>query len=567
VFGKNSAERSLLRWCMRQEARRLAVGMGCSVVLQAGLIAIPWCLKQALDDGIIPGDLRIALIWAAVIVGLGGLVVCAEIGRALTMRVAADSVGNRLRRRVLEHVLKLDQTALSRFGHGDLATRATRDTDLLHFWVYGLSLWAQLLTALVLVTAAIGSLEPVLLLVVAAMVPPLVVLNLIYPKRYARAARELASAHSDRADSVADLLTATLAVRGIGGEPVLVRQHDERSAVVTDRTRKMAAIAAGWASTVPMVPRLAIAAGVAVGGLSVLDQDLTIGGLVAFTSWMATVTTAVAVLVDRLDQRSQALVAAGRISEILQLGPVNDGGDADRLPGGGALVAEDLVVRFGERVAVGPVRLAVEPGEFVAVTGPIGSGKSTLLRALGRVVAPSAGTVRYAGTDLAAVSGGAVRRSITFVPQRPVLLSGTIAENLRLGRDQLTDSQVRAACEVAAILTDIEGFPDGFETVVGERGATLSGGQIQRLALARALLQPCDVLLLDDVTSAVDVATEQAILARVRAWSPRTSIVFAAYRQAVLDAADRVVTLPAPGGAGVAPSPLADGTVEEALHG
>lgn len=562
MFGKNRAERSLLRWCMRQEARRLAIGMACSVVLQAGLIAIPWCLKQALDDGIIPGDQRVALLWAAVVIGVGGVVVCAEIGRAITMRVAADSVGNRLRRRVLSHVLKLDQAALSRFGHGDLSTRATRDADLLHFWVYGLSLWAQLVTALVLVAAAIGSLEPMLLLVVVATVPPLVVLNLIYPKRYAKAARELAGAHSSRADSVADLLTATLAVRGIGGERVLVRQHDARSAVVTERTRRMAAIAAGWASTVPMVPRLAIAAGVAVGGLAVLDQELTIGGLVAFTSWMATVTTAVAVLVDRLDQRSQALVAAGRIGEILALGPVLSPGDeADRLPGGGALVASDLVVRFGDRVAVGPVRLTVAPGEFVAVTGPIGSGKSTLLRALGRVVTLSSGTVEYAGIDLASVSAGAIRRSITFVPQRPVLLSGTIAENLRLGRDHLTDAELRAACEVASIASDIEDFADGYETVVGERGATLSGGQIQRLTLARALLQPCDVLLLDDVTSAVDVATERAILTRLREWSPETSIVCAAYRQAVLDTADRVVTLPAPS------SRVADGTFEEALHG
>jgi ATP-binding cassette subfamily B protein len=543
-------DKALLRWCVRQEGRRIALGLGASVALQTAYVAIPWCVANALDHGITKGDALTTLEWALVIVGFGALLMVGEIIRGITMRIAADSVGNKLRMRILERVLVLDQQSLDKYGHGDLSMRATRDADLLHFWVYGLSLWAQVITTFVLVGAAIGTLEPLLLAVAGAAVPFLVVLNLFYPKQFGRATGELANAHSARANAVEELLSATVAVRGIGGETALVRRHDEHSAVVTDKTHDTARIAANWASQVPMIPRLAIAAGIGVGGMAVLDGALTIGGLVAFISWMQTVTIAVAVLVQRLDQRAQALVSAGRIVEILNLRTDVPPDAIDELTPGGQLEARGVSVAIDGRNVLDQVSLTARAGELVAVTGPTGSGKSTLLRALARSLAPSRGVVTYGGVDLASVTPDAARRRITLVPQRPLLLSGTIADNLRLGR-AISDDELQRACEITTIAEDIAEFPEGYQTEVGERGTTLSGGQVQRLALARSLLQKCDVLLLDDATSAVDVATERKVLERLRAWASDTAIVFATHRQAVLDAADRVVPLALPAEVGI----------------
>ena len=537
--------KALLRWCVRQEGRRIAVGLAASVALQTAYIAIPWCVAKALDEGITQGDWQTTLRWALVVVGFGVVLMVGEIIRGVTMRIAADSVGNKLRMRILDHALRLDAQALDKFGHGDLSMRATRDADLLHFWIYGLSLWAQVITTFVLVGTAIGTLEPVLLLVAGAAVPFLVVLNLVYPKQFGVATGELANAHSARANAVEELLSATVAVRGIGGETALVRRHDEHSAVVTDKTHNTARIAANWASQVPMIPRLAIAAGVGVGGMAVLNGSMTIGGLVAFISWMTTVTIAVAVLVQRLDQRAQALVSAGRIVEILNLRTELAPDAVDDVPPGGRIEAHVVSVTTDGRRILDPVSLSAGPGELVAVTGPTGSGKSTLLRVLSRALRPTEGRATYAGIDLASVTPDAARLRITLVPQRPLLLSGTIADNLRLGRT-LSDEELQWACEITTIAEDIAEFPEGYETEVGERGTTLSGGQVQRLALARSLLQKCDVLLLDDVTSAVDVTTERKILERLRAHAHDTAIVFATHRQAVLDVADRLVKLTLP---------------------
>ncbi|MBN9185321.1 MAG: ATP-binding cassette domain-containing protein, partial [Microbacterium sp.] len=182
--------------------------------------------------------------------------------------------------------------------------------------------------------------------------------------------------------------------------------------------------------------------------------------------------------------------------------------------------------------------------ETVALTGPTGSGKSSILRALVRLDDLLSGTVTFAGTPLADAEWAQVRRRVGYVPQRPVLLSGTIAENLGLGLEPPPGAErLREACRAAAIDDHIDSLPEGYETLVGEGGTTLSGGQVQRLAIARALLAGTPVILLDDVTSAVDTGTEATILDGLRRIDPDVALVVVTHRPAVLDMADRVVTL------------------------
>ncbi|CAO5157137.1 ABC-type multidrug transport system, ATPase and permease component [Frankia sp. AiPs1] len=539
----SSTGRRLLRERLRPRRRELTFGALATIVQQVAMLALPWCIQRALDRGITPGSVDETVRWAipaalvAVAFSLGGMAGLRWSGRA------AARVAHGLRASIVERVAAFDRPALARYGHGDLAMRATRDVDLVRLWVQSLSIWIRIAVTIVVVLPAFALLDPLLLVVGVVTIPLVALANAFFPGRFDVANDQLSEAFGARADAVDDLLTASAAVRGIGGEAELVRRHHERSAAQTGHTMAAARISASWTAIPPAVPRLAIAAGLAIGGTAALHGDLTIGGLVAFTSWMTTLTLAVTIAVDLLASRGQARVAATRIAEILDT-PVSadDPADAEVPPPGGELVARGITAVHDGRPVLGPVDLRVAAGEFVAVTGPTGSGKTTLARLLCRLEDPQAGTVSLGGVDLRRVARVELSSRIGLVPQRPLILAGTVADNLRVGRE-FDLGALRAAAEVAAVDDFVSNLPDGYDTSLGERGATVSGGQGQRLALARGLLGRPDVLILDDVTAAVDAATEATILARLRAWAPRTALVVISHRPSVLAAADRVLYL------------------------
>ncbi|MEU8820496.1 ABC transporter ATP-binding protein [Actinoplanes sp. NPDC048796] len=530
----------LLRWALRDSARGVTASWIGGLGYQAGLILLPWCLGQALDEGITPGDRSPLLSWAAATLAVSVALTGAEFAMRWWATLAGVRTGNRLLLRLSERVLGWDAVTAHRFSAGDLVTRGTRDVEQITIWISTVPSLASGVLGLFTVLVVVATLDPMLAVVGLGTVPLLIAVNLWYPRRYEAANAALSAAHGARADAVEDLLSASTAVRGLGGEQVLVERHHEASATVHDRTLALARIAAGWAANAPFVPWLATAAGLAFGGLAVLDGRFSVGGLVSFASWMTLLGRQVMMLTFRFGQLGDAWTAAGRIEAVLSAESEMYDKATSLLPAG-ALATDGVSVELPEREPLRLPDLSVGPGEFVAVVGPVGTGKTTLLRLLARLADPSTGAIRYGGTDLRDAAIADVRDTITIVGQRPLLLSGTIAENLRLGRTELTDGQLREACRIAGILEHIESLPEGFATEVGERGSTVSGGQLQRLALARGLLRGARVLLLDDVTSAVDARTEQRILDGLRELD--VTIVFATSRTAVRDRADRVVDL------------------------
>ncbi|HLV58773.1 MAG TPA: thiol reductant ABC exporter subunit CydD [Natronosporangium sp.] len=203
----------------------------------------------------------------------------------------------------------------------------------------------------------------------------------------------------------------------------------------------------------------------------------------------------------------------------------------------------DVTVAYDRTVALSGVSLRIMPGERVALIGPSGSGKSTLLALLLGFVRPTAGRVVVGGVDLADADLDAWRRALAWVPQRPHLFAGTLADNIRLGAPDATAGAVRAAVSAAALDEVVAGLPDGLDTVLGERGYGLSSGQRQRVALARAFLRDAPVVLLDEPTAQLDAASEAAVCeATARLVAGRTTLLVA-HRPALLSLADRVVRL------------------------
>ncbi|MFE1444185.1 thiol reductant ABC exporter subunit CydD [Streptomyces sp. NPDC058739] len=244
---------------------------------------------------------------------------------------------------------------------------------------------------------------------------------------------------------------------------------------------------------------------------------------------------------------AEGLAAAEEIFEVLET-PVPDAGTGPAPAGALSLDLDGVRVRYPGRTAdaVTEVTLTVRPGETVALVGPSGAGKSTLLHMLLGFVRPTAGQVRIGGADLAGTDLEQWRSRVAWVPQRPHLYAGTIADNVRLARPDADDTAVRQALRDAGALEFVDALPLGAATVLGEDGAGLSAGQRQRLALARAFLADRPVLLLDEPTAALDGETEAEIVAAVRRLSAGRTVLLVVHRPALLAVADRVVRLEAP---------------------
>jgi ATP-binding cassette, subfamily B, bacterial len=286
-----------------------------------------------------------------------------------------------------------------------------------------------------------------------------------------------------------------------------------------------------------------------VGAHDIQTHAMTAGQLVQFFFLAVIVAGGVGALSETWGDVQRAAGASERLMELLHTVPaVTAPANPVRLPATaqGAVRFKDVSFRYPTRpdtAALDDFSLAVTPGEAIALVGPSGAGKSTVFQLLLRFFAAQEGTITFDGVDTASVDPTELRKHIALVAQDPAIFSGTIADNIRYGRPEASDAEVRRAAEAAAAAEFIERLPDGYQSLVGERGTTLSGGQRQRIAIARAMLRNAPLLLLDEATSALDAENEQLVqtgLANLMAG--RTTIVIA-HRLATIQKLKRIVVM------------------------
>lgn len=301
-------------------------------------------------------------------------------------------------------------------------------------------------------------------------------------------------------------------------------------------------------------PLLAVLSGSAVlivlyfGGKAVISGHIGLGAFIAFTMYLSMLIWPMIALgwVVSLYQRGTASLK--RISSILDTKPRVVNPAADRmlhLPKSGILEIRDLSFSYGDNGhhALSNITASIHPGETVAIAGPTGSGKSTLVQLLWRRYAVPDGHILYGGVDMNRVSIAEWRSRIAMVPQEAFLFSDTLMSNIGLTDANLSEERLREVGELAAFNKDVDDFPRGYKTIVGERGITLSGGQKQRAALARALVPATDILILDDAFSAVDAQTEDEILSRLTRIFGTRIILLITHRISTLRKADRILFL------------------------
>jgi ABC-type multidrug transport system fused ATPase/permease subunit len=335
-------------------------------------------------------------------------------------------------------------------------------------------------------------------------------------------------------------------VQAFGRENDVRERFGDRAEGVRSAALRQAGVEAQHVPGLYYLPALSIAAVVFFGGRAVIHGDITIGQFVLFETLLLQLVWPLEAIGWILDLAQRALASAGRSFGWLEgIEPLPEPVRPRHLPSGPlGLNFERVSFAYGGEVDVlRELDLVVEPGEIVAVCGPTGSGKTSLLNLLPRFYDPTAGGVLVGGIDTRDVPIAELRASVALVTQRPVLFSVPLRENLTAGREDADWDDVLAACEAAGVDSFAPNLPDGYDTLIGERGVNLSGGQRQRVALARALVTGARVVVLDDPLSAVDTLTERRLVKRLRPALTGRTVLVATQRLSTVEIADRAVVL------------------------
>jgi ATP-binding cassette subfamily B protein len=527
-----------------------AIGAAAALMAAAGLtLAVGQGLRHIIDDGFRGGGG--ALNQAAMV--MGGIVAALGVATSLRYylvtwlgeRVAAD-----LRRAVFDHLTRLDPRFYETARTGDLMSRLTADVALLQSLI-GSAISMGLRNALTGIGAfAMLVLTSAKLAGIMAVVVPLVVLPMVF---FGRRERRLSRAAQER---VADLAaTAEEAINGMRTVQAFTHEAAERTRYGAENDASVQAALrrvltrTGLILSVVLLGFGAITFALWVGGQDVIAGRMSGGDLTAFVFYAVLLASAGATVSELWGEIQRAAAAADRLAEILAVRPAIVA-PADPLPlparPEGRVTFRDVGFRYPSRPetsALDGFSLAVAPGETVALVGPSGAGKTTVLSLLLRFYDAQRGTILMDGVDIAQAAPEAVRGRIGLVPQDPVIFSVTVSDNIRYGRPDATEEEVRAAAEAASAAGFIAALPEGFDTHLGARGVTLSGGQRQRIAIARAILRDAPVLLLDEATSALDAESEHAVQQALARLSKGRTTLVVAHRLATVRAADRIVVM------------------------
>ncbi|MFF9085707.1 thiol reductant ABC exporter subunit CydD [Streptomyces sp. NPDC014991] len=523
-----------------------AVGAGL-VIAQAMLVAE--IVVGAFQHGRSAADLGTPLLlFAAVAVGRAVLAWLTE----LASHRASAAVKSELRGRLLERAAALGPGWLSGQRTGSLVTLATRGVDALddYFSRYLPQLGLAVVVP-VAVLARIVTEDWVSAALIVATLPliPLFMMLIGWAtqSRMDRQWRLLSRLSGHFLDVVAGLPTLKVFGRA-KAQAASIRRITGEYRQATLRTLRIAFLSS---FALELLATLSVALVAVTIGMRLVhgEMDLYVGLVILVLAPEAYLP--LRQVGAQYHAAAEGLAAAGEIFTVLET-PVAEPGTG--VVPAGAVALAGVTVRYPGRSedAVTGVSFTVEPGETVALVGPSGVGKSTLLSVLLGFVRPSEGRVLIGGADLAGLDVAEWRSRIAWVPQRPHLYAGSIAENVRLARPEADDAAVRRALRDAGAWDFVTALPDGVDTVLGEDGAGLSAGQRQRLALARAFLADRPVLLLDEPTAALDGATEREVVAAVRRLAVGRTVLLVVHRPALLEVADRVVRL---GGGGLVTYP------------
>ncbi len=514
------------------------------LVVSAANLAAPQMVRLAIDGGL--AARREGMVLAAVL-GLVGIAAVRGLFNFLQGYLAeraSQGVAFDLRDGLFAHIQRLSFSYYDQAQTGQLLTRLTNDVEQVRTFV-GMGVVQLIASLLMLAGSAVllFAIQPILAACALAAIAPIFWLLRVFIGRIGPLFGRLQMALGKLNSVLQESLQGLRVVRAFSGEAREVERYRKINHELRDMNLQVVRAVALNFPYVGFFANLGTLVVVGVGGVLILHDRLSIGELIAFNSYLGFLLMPIMTIGFLAGQISRAGASALRVFELLDAPlEVADSPGAHVLPHlTGRVELRDVSFRYAgsDREILRRVSFTVEPGQTVALLGTTGAGKSTVINLIPRFYDVTSGAVLIDGHDVRQVTLASLRSQIGIVLQEALLFSGTVRDNIAYGRPDATLAQVRAAAEAAQAAEFIDGLPQGYDTVIGERGVGLSGGQRQRVAIARVLLTDPKLLILDDSTSAVDAETEMAIQAaldRLMRDTQKTAFVIAQRLSTVRDA-------------------------------
>jgi ATP-binding cassette, subfamily B, bacterial len=536
--------RRLIAQAFKARRRELLAGVSGATVYFVTALAVPLLSKEVLDGIVEQHAFRLLLPYLAALVAVGAVRAGAAAHRKYHAAKFMALVGVDLRDRLYLHFQRLSFAYHDRLGPGELMSRVAGDVTVLESVGAMVPFAVQSLGLGIVGAVVLFALQPAL---AAAVVVTVVVFGAL-ALRLARSLYPLSRNLQDRTGAfsqfVEQQVNGVRVIKGHGFERASLARGDELAAGVAEMGVALARERARFITVFILVPSAAMLVALGPGVWLGAQGRLSVGTLFAFLQYLGMLIAPVMVAAQAMAVWPQAVGAAGRVSEVLSTAPDVVSPSEPRVlpPGHGGVVFESVCFGYdaGKPVLDG-FDLVIEPGTAVALVGASGGGKTTAAYLIPRFYDPWSGRVLLDGAPVRDLDLAELRRAVSIVFEDTVIFSDTIRHNITMARPDATDAEVREAAQRAQAADFIEALPDGFDTVVGEQGASLSGGQRQRIALARAILSRSRLLILDDATSAVDPGTDEAIRRSLAEILPGRTAVIIAHRLDTLELADRIV--------------------------
>jgi ATP-binding cassette subfamily B protein len=550
--------------------RRLFIpGLLCAVAASGFAIVVPIVVRYSVDGiprmvasytafegspvgGWLHGWYFLALVVTAVIILLLSILSGTfSFLMRQTVVVASRHIEFDLRNRLFDHLQQLSRGFYVRHSTGDLITRATSDIEQVRRYV-GPALMYTTRAVVTIVTAMTVMFVISPRLTLFALIPmPFLALSVFFVARLVHQRSDaLQQQYSSLTSRVQEALSGIRVIKAYSREEAEQEGFDAESSGYRKRSLDLALVEAAWRPVFVLLVGLATIIVVWEGGRLVVAGAITIGNIAEYIIYVAMMTWPVAAFGFVISMVQRASASMVRLQAIFDSEPdIRDGEGTDRgvREVEGAIEFDGVGYTFegDEEPALDGVSFSAPAGTTLGIVGRTGSGKTTLVEMIPRLLQPTVGRVLVDGRDAREIPLHALRSSIGYVAQDVFLFSDTIAQNIAFGRMEAPIEAIERAAAEADLLENVKDFAHGFETLVGERGITLSGGQKQRSAIARALVCEPRILILDDALSAVDVQTEQTILANLRRHYGRRTIVIVSHRISAVQEADQVVVLDA----------------------
>ena len=508
---------------------------------------LPAALAGALPIETLRADPAMALVWAAgAVVLFAVLRGFAIFGQRLFLARGSEGFVKGIRDELFSHIQRLPFAWHTAHQTGEMIQRCTSDVEVVRTFVC--TQLVEVIRTVILVAVylyAMFSMNVKLSLVSLAFIPVVALSSGLFYGRIAARFKVADEAEGELTTMVQENLTGVRVVRAFGRESFELGKFNEKNDRFSELWIKLGRVLAVYWASGTLLTCLQVMVILILGVVEAVRGELTLGGFLAFVSYNSTLAWPVRSLGRVLADMSKAGVSMDRVAYILRAEEERELPGAAEAPMDGDIVFSHVSFGYEGQEVLRDVSFTVPAGSTFAILGGTGSGKSTLVHLLDRLydLGEGQGEITIGGRDIRLIERGYLRRNIGLVLQEPFLFSRTIRENIAAPRPGAAEAEIRRAAAIACVDEAVSEFPDGYDTLVGERGVTLSGGQKQRVAIARMLISGAPVMVFDDSLSAVDSETDAKIRAALRESLGRATVILISHRITTLMQAERILVL------------------------